>query len=154
MPRKATKKVEAKPEKAKAVKKTKVSAKKPAELKVKEKKSVKPVIKKEKVVAKVEKINEPVEKPVKIEKKAVAAPKAKKTAKVPGADTGSVDFQVSNFTAKITSLAKHLKIHPHDFDSRRGLLIMVGKRRRLLNYVKKSDMEKYEKLSKSLKLKV
>jgi len=75
---------------------------------------------------------------------------AKKTR---GKDTGSVDFQIENFTAKIAALAKHLKAHPHDYDSRRGLLIMVGKRRRLLNYVKKAEPEKYEKIVKSLKLK-
>ena len=68
-------------------------------------------------------------------------------------DTGSVDFQIQNFTEKINSLVKHLKAHPHDYDSRRGLLIMVGKRRRLLNYVKKTDDKKYEKLVGALKLK-
>ena len=73
--------------------------------------------------------------------------------KAKGGDTGSVDFQIQNFTDKISTLAKHLKDHPHDFDSRRGLLIMVGKRRRLLNYVKKSDSESYERLTKKLKLK-
>ena len=68
-------------------------------------------------------------------------------------DTGSVEFQVKNFSAKIKTLTKHLREHRHDFDSRRGLLIMVGKRRRLLNYMKKSDLEKYEKFIKELKLK-
>jgi len=77
--------------------------------------------------------------------------KAKKT-KTPS-DTGSVDFQVKNFSEKIASLSDHLKKHPHDFDSRRGLLIMVGKRRRLLNYYKKTDNESYLKLIASLKLK-
>lgn len=86
-------------------------------------------------------------------KKAVGVKKTivKKPAKAVE-DTGSVDFQINNFTQKINTLAKHLKLHPHDFDSRRGLLIMVGKRRRLLNYVKKTDMVKYEKLSAQLKL--
>lgn len=78
------------------------------------------------------------------------APKAKAESKE---DTGSVDFQINNFSDKIKSLAKHLKTHPHDFDSRRGLLIMVGKRRRLLNYLKKSEPTKYEEAVKSLKLK-
>lgn len=81
------------------------------------------------------------------------APKAKKTSKKIGVDTGSVDFQVQNFTEKIQLLSSHLKKHPHDFDSRRGLLIMVGKRRRLLNYFKKKDVASYEKLAASLKLK-
>ncbi len=78
-------------------------------------------------------------------------PKAKKTKK--GEDTGSVEVQVDNFTVKIKSLIKHLKKHGHDNDSRRGLLIMVGKRRRLLNYVKKTEPESYEKIIKKLKLK-
>jgi len=97
---------------------------------------------------------------VKVERVKVEQPKAKvkdekKPAKLSGPqkDTGSVDFQIDNFSKKIASLAKHLKIHSHDFDSRRGLLIMVGKRRRLLNYVKKNEPERYESLTKSLKLK-
>ncbi len=143
MPKKQTKK-EVKAIKKETVKKVKAPVKKTADLKVKEKKVAKAIVKEEKIVEKAD-----VQ-----EKKTVKASKPKKTAKTSGGDTGSVDFQVSNFSAKIASLAKHLKIHPHDFDSRRGLLIMVGKRRRLLNYVKKDDMEKYEKLSKSLKLKV
>ena len=77
--------------------------------------------------------------------------KGKKTSK--NEDTGSVGFQVNNFTQKIVSLTKHLKSHAQDFDSRRGLLIMVGKRRRLLNYIKKNDPVEYEKNIKSLKLK-
>jgi len=77
----------------------------------------------------------------------------KKSKKVTNEDTGSVSFQIENFTAKIKSLTKHLQEHSHDFDSRRGLLIMVGKRRRLLNYLKKNDMVEYEKAVKALKLK-
>lgn len=98
------------------------------------------------------------------EKKVVKATKAEKTEKAPvkktvvkktdkSEDTGSVDFQIKNFSDKISSLSKHLKTHAHDFDSRRGLLIMVGKRRRLLNYVKKNDVEKYQELAATLKLK-
>ena len=68
-------------------------------------------------------------------------------------DTGSVFFQVKNFTEKIEVLTKHLQDHKHDYDSRRGLLIMVGKRRRLLNYIKKSDVAKYEQIVDKLKLK-
>lgn len=79
--------------------------------------------------------------------------KPSKAAKVANQDTGSVSFQVKNFTDKITQLTKHLQEHKHDFDSRRGLLIMVGKRRRLLNYIKKSDLPKYEELVGKLKLK-
>lgn len=68
-------------------------------------------------------------------------------------DTGSSDVQVILLTQKIVELAKHLKKHGKDSDSRRGLLIMVGKRRRLLNYLKKTDMKIYEKLIKDLGLK-
>lgn len=68
-------------------------------------------------------------------------------------DTGSTDVQVALLTQKIADLAKHLKKHNKDQDSRRGLLMMVGKRRRLLNYLKKNDPKKYEKLIKDLGLK-
>jgi len=81
-------------------------------------------------------------------------PKVKRTRKSSKQDTGSVDFQIDNFSQKIKLLAKHLKTHTHDFDSRRGLLIMVGKRRKLLNYLKKTDLKRYEEVTKSLKLKV
>lgn len=67
-------------------------------------------------------------------------------------DTGSVEVQVAVLTKKVSDLTKHLKIHKQDFDSRRGLLSMVGKRRRLLNYLKKSDEKKYEKLIADLGL--
>lgn len=68
-------------------------------------------------------------------------------------DTGSTEVQVALLTEKILELAKHLKKHANDSDSRRGLLMMVGKRRRLLNYLKKNDLKKYEKLIKDLGLK-
>jgi small subunit ribosomal protein S15 len=68
-------------------------------------------------------------------------------------DTGSTDVQVALLTEKIAELAKHLKKHNKDQDSRRGLLMMVGKRRRLLNYLKKNDTKQYEKLIKDLGLK-
>jgi small subunit ribosomal protein S15 len=68
-------------------------------------------------------------------------------------DTGSTEVQVALLTEKILELAKHLKKHAKDSDSRRGLLMMVGKRRRLLNYLKKNDIKKYEKLIKDLGLK-
>lgn len=68
-------------------------------------------------------------------------------------DTGSADVQTILLTEKITDLAKHLKKHNKDSASRRGLLIMVGKRRRLLNYIKKSDPKTYDKLIKDLGLK-
>ena len=68
-------------------------------------------------------------------------------------DTGSTEVQVALLTEKIMELAKHLKKHTKDADSRRGLLIMVGKRRKLLTYLKKNDLKKYEKLIKDLGLK-
>jgi len=68
-------------------------------------------------------------------------------------DTGSTEVQVALLTEKIMELAKHLKKHAKDSDSRRGLLMMVGKRRRLLNYLKKSNLKQYEKLIKDLGLK-
>lgn len=68
-------------------------------------------------------------------------------------DTGSAEVQIALLTQKIAELAKHLKKHAKDSDSRRGLLMMVGKRRRLLNYLKKDDLKKYEKLIKDLGLK-
>lgn len=67
-------------------------------------------------------------------------------------DTGSIEVQVAVITKKISDLTKHLKNHKKDYDSRRGLLLMVGKRRRLLNYLRKSDEAKYEKLIKDLGL--
>jgi len=67
-------------------------------------------------------------------------------------DTGSTEVQVVVLTKKIAELTKHLKEHKHDFDSRVGLLKMVGKRRRLLNYLKKSDEKKYGDLIADLKL--
>lgn len=67
-------------------------------------------------------------------------------------DTGSMDVQAAVLTQRIGELSKHLAIHKKDFDSKRGLLIMVGKRRKLLNYLKKSDPKAYEKLIKDLGL--
>ena len=67
-------------------------------------------------------------------------------------DTGSPDVQVAILTERITKLTEHLKLHHKDFHSRRGLLIMVGQRRRLLDYVKKRDVKRYEGLLKRLNL--
>ena len=68
-------------------------------------------------------------------------------------DTGSTSVQIALLTDRISQLAKHLTKHIHDFDSKRGLLILGGKRRRLLNYLKKKDEKVYAKLVKDLKLK-
>jgi small subunit ribosomal protein S15 len=67
-------------------------------------------------------------------------------------DTGSPEVQIALLSVKIDKLAKHLKIHKKDVHSRRGLLSMVAKRRRLLNYLKKRSDERYTNLIKELKL--
>lgn len=61
-------------------------------------------------------------------------------------DTGSPEVQIALLSQRIEQLTGHLKSHRHDSDSRRGLLLMVGRRRRLLDYLKKNDTAKYEKL--------
>ena len=67
-------------------------------------------------------------------------------------DTGSIEVQIALLSQKIGELIHHLEEHHKDYDSRRGLLMMVGKRRRLLNYLKKNDPKKYEKVIKDLGL--
>jgi len=61
-------------------------------------------------------------------------------------DTGSPEVQVALLSARISSLTEHLKIHAKDFHSRRGLLMLVGRRRRLLDYLKKKSQQRYEAL--------
>jgi len=68
-------------------------------------------------------------------------------------DTGSPEVQVAILSTRIEQLSGHLKLHKKDNHSRRGLLRMVGKRRKLLNYLKKNHEERYLKLIKSLDLK-
>ena len=65
-------------------------------------------------------------------------------------DTGSIEVQCAVLTSQIDNLTEHLKTHRKDFSSRRGLLILVGKRRRLLDYLKSSDSARYESLIKKL----
>lgn len=62
------------------------------------------------------------------------------------ADTGSADVQVALLTQRIRDLTEHLKIHKKDHHTRRGLLKLVGQRRRLLGYIKKNDIERYREL--------
>ena len=69
-----------------------------------------------------------------------------------GGDTGSPEVQVAILSERITNLTDHLKIHKKDFHSRRGLLMMVGQRRRLLDYVKRKDQMRYMGLIKRLGL--
>ena len=59
-------------------------------------------------------------------------------------DTGSPEVQVAILSERIKNLTEHLQMHKKDFHSRRGLLVMVGQRRRLLDYVKKKDRSRYE----------
>ncbi|MDF2964703.1 MAG: rpsO [Rickettsiaceae bacterium] len=65
-------------------------------------------------------------------------------------DTGSAEVQVAVLTERINNLTEHCKVNHKDFHSRRGLLILVGRRRRLLNYVKKSDVARYQNLIQRL----
>ena len=67
-------------------------------------------------------------------------------------DTGSPEVQVALLTARINHLNDHLKMHKKDHHSRRGLLLMVGKRRGLLDYLKKTDIESYRSLIAQLGL--
>jgi len=67
-------------------------------------------------------------------------------------DTGSPEVQVSILSERIKNLTDHLSTHKKDFHSRRGLLMMVGQRRRLLDYLKRKDNERYEQLIKRLGL--
>jgi len=69
-----------------------------------------------------------------------------------GKDTGSVEVQVAVLTAKINRLTEHMKDHPKDFHSNRGLLMMVGKRKKFLSYLMKKDVNRYRELVKSLGL--
>jgi len=68
-------------------------------------------------------------------------------------DTGSTSVQIALLTERINYLTEHLKQHKKDFHSRRGLLILVGRRRRLLKYLKKIDQKKYDELVNELNLK-
>jgi small subunit ribosomal protein S15 len=67
-------------------------------------------------------------------------------------DTGSPEVQIALLSAQIDKLAEHLKEHKKDVHSRRGLLSMISKRRRLLNYLKSRDEDRYAKLCKEIKL--
>jgi small subunit ribosomal protein S15 len=67
-------------------------------------------------------------------------------------DTGATQVQVALLTKRINHLTEHLREHKHDHHSRRGLLMLVGQRRRFLNYLQKSDLEGYRKLVRDLGL--
>ena len=72
--------------------------------------------------------------------------------KVHSRDTGSAEVQVAMLTERINNLAGHFKFHKKDFHSRRGLLMLVGRRRRLLSYLKDKDIRKYEEVIEKLNL--
>ena len=67
-------------------------------------------------------------------------------------DTGSPEVQVAMLTKRIADLTEHLKVHKHDHHSRRGLLLLVGQRRRLLNYLQKTEIERYRSIVERLGL--
>lgn len=67
-------------------------------------------------------------------------------------DTGSPEVQVAMLTRRIADLTEHLKMHKHDHHSRRGLLLLVGRRRRLLNYLARTDIARYRSLIERLGL--
>jgi small subunit ribosomal protein S15 len=84
--------------------------------------------------------------------KAELIAKIQKRFELPAGDTGSSEVQVAILTARITYLTEHFRTHKHDHHSRRGLLKLVGQRRRLLDYVKKNDLNRYRELIKELGL--
>jgi small subunit ribosomal protein S15 len=67
-------------------------------------------------------------------------------------DTGSPEVQVALLTRRINDLNEHLKVHKHDHHSRHGLLLLVGRRRRLLNYLRRTDIDRYRVLREKLGL--
>jgi small subunit ribosomal protein S15 len=69
-----------------------------------------------------------------------------------GTDTGSSDVQIALLTERINHLTEHLKTHPNDHHSRRGLLMLVGRRRRMLDYVRDRDITRYRELVAKLGL--
>ena len=69
-----------------------------------------------------------------------------------GANTGSASVQIAMLTRRINELTEHMRAHPHDHHSRRGLLKLVGRRRRFLDYLQRNDLEGYRALIKELGL--
>jgi small subunit ribosomal protein S15 len=67
-------------------------------------------------------------------------------------DTGATEVQIALLTRRINGLTEHLRAHKHDHHSRRGLLMLVGRRRRFLNYLQKKDLERYRSLIRELGL--
>ncbi|MDW8135088.1 MAG: 30S ribosomal protein S15 [Bacteroidia bacterium] len=67
-------------------------------------------------------------------------------------DTGSPESQIALLTYRIQEISQHLREHPHDYSTQRGLLRLVGQRKRLLNYLKKKDIERYRRIADKLNL--
>ena len=67
-------------------------------------------------------------------------------------DTGSIEVQIAILTKEISDLTEHLKVHTHDYHSKRGLLMKVGQRKSKLNYLMKNDIQKYREVVKKLGL--
>ncbi|MBP3223569.1 MAG: 30S ribosomal protein S15 [Actinomycetaceae bacterium] len=67
-------------------------------------------------------------------------------------DTGSPEVQVALLSARIKELTEHFRVHPHDHHSRRGLMLLIGQRKRLLSYLIEEDIERYRSLIKRLGL--
>ncbi len=72
--------------------------------------------------------------------------------KLHDSDTGSPEVQIALLSHRIKDITEHLKVHAKDFHTRRGLLQMIGKRRRLLNYLQKKEIERYRTIIKALGL--
>ncbi len=72
--------------------------------------------------------------------------------KIHSRDTGSAEVQIALLTQRINILSDHFKNHKKDFHSRRGLLLLVGRRRKFLDYLKKRDLKKYEEVLEKLNL--
>lgn len=72
--------------------------------------------------------------------------------KIHGTDTGSVEVQIALITERIKNLTEHFKTHLHDYGSKRGLLVLVGQRRRFLRYLEKTNEAKYKEIVERLGL--
>lgn len=133
----------------KITKATKAKPKKAVLKKIAPKKA--PALKKTAQSAQVVQVEEPKKQEL---KKSVVAPVSEfvKKYQTHKGDTGSTSVQIALLTERVNELTKHLKKHAKDFDSKRGLLILVGKRRRLLNYLQKTDAKSYETMVTDLKL--
>ncbi len=135
---------------------TKALAKKPA-LPAGRQVSTKAVVKAERATTAIAKAPKAAKAVVPAAKKADKAPKLETGALVAKFrthkdDTGSTEVQIATMTEQMNEVSAHLKLHPKDHDARRGLLVMVGKRRRLLNYLARTNEGTYQAFIQELKL--